>query len=95
MPWPQVPVGNKDHTEAAVVIVGSGISGMCTAIDLIKRNNCRNFIILEKSGGLGGTWRDNKYPGCCCDGEALRTHSLVESLLICFISLVTPVQLFV
>ncbi|OCT44178.1 flavin-binding monooxygenase [Cladophialophora carrionii] len=67
MPWPQVPVGNKDHTEAAVVIIGGGISGMCTAIDLIKRNNCRNFIILEKSGGLGGTWRDNKYPGCCCD----------------------------
>ncbi|OQV04786.1 hypothetical protein CLAIMM_09618 [Cladophialophora immunda] len=67
MPWPQVPVGNKDHTEAAVVIIGAGISGMCTAIDLIKRNNCRNFVILEKSGGLGGTWRDNKYPGCCCD----------------------------
>ncbi|KAI1623394.1 cyclohexanone monooxygenase [Exophiala viscosa] len=67
MPWPQVVVGNKNHTEAAVVIIGGGISGMCTAIDLIKRNNCRNFIILEKSGGLGGTWRDNKYPGCCCD----------------------------
>jgi len=65
--WPQVPVGNKDHTEAAVVIIGAGISGLCTAIDLIKRNNCKNFIILEKSGGLGGTWRDNKYPGCCCD----------------------------
>ncbi|KAL2429410.1 FAD-binding monooxygenase ktnD [Exophiala dermatitidis] len=66
-PWPQVPVSNKSHTEAAVVIIGGGISGMCTAIDLIKRNNCKNFIIIEKSGGLGGTWRDNKYPGCCCD----------------------------
>jgi cation diffusion facilitator CzcD-associated flavoprotein CzcO len=67
MPWPQVTVGNKNHTEAAVVIIGGGISGLCTAIDLIKRNKCHNFIILEKSGGLGGTWRDNKYPGCCCD----------------------------
>ena len=65
---PDMPVGNKDHTQAAVVIIGAGISGMCMAIDLIKRNNCKNFIILEKSGGLGGTWRDNKYPGCCCDG---------------------------
>lgn len=71
MPWPQVPVGNKDHTEATVVIIGGGISGMCTAIDLIKRNNCKNFVILEKGSGLGGTWRDNKYPGCCCDGEHL------------------------
>jgi hypothetical protein len=26
-PWPQVPVGNKDHTNAAVVIIGAGISG--------------------------------------------------------------------
>lgn len=74
MPWPQVPVGNKDHTEAAVVIIGGGISGMCTAIDLIKRNNCKNIIILEKSGGLGGTWRDNKYPGCCCDGKISPGH---------------------
>ncbi|TKX23035.1 FAD-binding monooxygenase-like protein 4 [Elsinoe australis] len=66
-PWPEAPVGNKDHTQAAVVIVGAGISGMCTAIDLIKRNNCRNFIIVEKSSGVGGTWYDNRYPGCCCD----------------------------
>ncbi|KAH7067741.1 flavin-binding monooxygenase-like protein [Paraphoma chrysanthemicola] len=66
-PWPQVPVGNKDHTDAAVVIIGAGISGMCMAIDLIKRNSLQNFIILEKSSSVGGTWHDNKYPGCCCD----------------------------
>jgi NAD(P)-binding Rossmann-like domain len=69
-PWPQIPVGNRTHAEAAVVIIGAGISGLCTAIDLLKRNNCKNFIILEKSGGPGGTWRDNKYPGCCCDGAS-------------------------
>lgn len=56
-PWPQVPVGNKDHTSAAVVIIGAGISGMCMAIDLIKRNQCHNFIIVEKSSGIGGTWK--------------------------------------
>jgi hypothetical protein len=27
-PWPQVPVGNKNHTSAAVVIIGAGISGI-------------------------------------------------------------------
>ena len=37
------------------------------AIDLIKRNQCHNFIIVEKSSSVGGTWHDNKYPGCCCD----------------------------
>ncbi|KAF2003175.1 flavin-binding monooxygenase-like protein [Amniculicola lignicola CBS 123094] len=66
-PWHKVPVGNKTHTSAAIVIIGAGISGMCMAIDLIKRNQCHNFIIVEKSSGIGGTWNDNKYPGCCCD----------------------------
>ncbi|KAL3491939.1 hypothetical protein BJX62DRAFT_251031 [Aspergillus germanicus] len=60
-------VGNKTYTSATVVIIGAGISGMCMAIDLIKRNSCHNFVILEKSSGVGGTWHDNKYPGCCCD----------------------------
>jgi cation diffusion facilitator CzcD-associated flavoprotein CzcO len=55
MPWPEVPVGNKNHANAAVVIIGGGISGMCVAIDLLKRNKCRNFIIIEQSAGLGGT----------------------------------------
>jgi cation diffusion facilitator CzcD-associated flavoprotein CzcO len=41
--------------------------GLCTAIDLIKRSKCHNFIILEKSSGVGGTWNDNRYPGSCCD----------------------------
>jgi cation diffusion facilitator CzcD-associated flavoprotein CzcO len=40
---------------------------MCMAIDLLKRNSLQNFIILEKSSSIGGTWHDNKYPGCCCD----------------------------
>lgn len=47
-------VGNENMTNAAVIIIGAGISGMCTAIDLLKKN-CHNMIIVEKSGGLGGT----------------------------------------
>lgn len=66
-PWPEVRVGNANHANTAVLIIGAGISGICTAIDLVRQNNCRNFIIVEKSGGVGGTWHDNKYPGCCCD----------------------------
>ena len=37
------------------------------AIDLLTRTHLRNFILLEKSSSIGGTWHDNKYPGCCCD----------------------------
>ncbi|KAL2867629.1 sulfatase domain protein [Aspergillus lucknowensis] len=60
------PVGNHDYTQSTVVIIGAGISGMCMAIDLLRRNH-RNFVILEKGSSIGGTWNDNKYPGCACD----------------------------
>lgn len=59
---------NENFTTSPVVIIGAGISGICTAIDLITRNRTRDFVILEKSSSVGGTWYDNKYPGSCCDG---------------------------
>ncbi|KKK25400.1 hypothetical protein AOCH_004515 [Aspergillus ochraceoroseus] len=60
------PVGNEDYTQSTVVIIGAGISGMCMAIELL-RHQCRNFVILEKGSAVGGTWNDNRYPGCACD----------------------------
>jgi hypothetical protein len=41
---------------------------MCNAIDMIRKNKSRDFIILERGSQVGGTWSDNKYPGACCDG---------------------------
>ncbi|OUS26089.1 hypothetical protein A9Q99_19120 [Gammaproteobacteria bacterium 45_16_T64] len=49
-----------------IVIVGAGISGIGTAIKL-KENGMNSFVLLEKEGELGGTWRDNKYPGVAVD----------------------------
>jgi cation diffusion facilitator CzcD-associated flavoprotein CzcO len=49
-----------------VAIVGSGFSGLGLAIRL-KQRGMENFIILERAGDVGGTWRDNTYPGCACD----------------------------
>jgi cation diffusion facilitator CzcD-associated flavoprotein CzcO len=50
----------------AIVIIGSGFAGLGMAIRL-KKAGYHDFVILEKSGDLGGTWRDNQYPGCACD----------------------------
>ena len=47
-------------------IIGAGMSGILTAIKL-KQRGVRDFAIYEKAGGLGGTWRDNTYPGLSCD----------------------------
>jgi cation diffusion facilitator CzcD-associated flavoprotein CzcO len=49
-----------------IVIVGSGFSGLGMGIAL-KKAGLTDFVILEKSTDLGGTWRDNQYPGCACD----------------------------
>lgn len=49
-----------------VAIVGTGFSGLGMAIRL-KQSNIDDFVILERSGDIGGTWRDNTYPGCACD----------------------------
>ncbi|KAB2345527.1 flavin-containing monooxygenase [Actinomadura rudentiformis] len=49
-----------------VVIVGAGMSGLCMAIAL-RRAGVRDFTIYEKAGAVGGTWRDNTYPGLTCD----------------------------
>ncbi|KAF2443240.1 monooxygenase [Karstenula rhodostoma CBS 690.94] len=61
----------QGYTDTSVVIVGAGIGGICVAIDLITRNHCRDFVILEQSSGIGGTWHDNTYPGCAVDLQAV------------------------
>ena len=53
-------------TDPAIVIIGSGFAGLCMAIRL-KQAGYDDFVILEKNDDLGGTWRDNTYPGCACD----------------------------
>ncbi len=53
-----------EHTEIA--IVGAGLSGLGLAKTL-KADGHRDFVVLERASELGGTWRDNSYPGCACD----------------------------
>lgn len=50
----------------SVAILGAGVAGICTAIKLRQAGN-RNFTIYEKASEIGGTWRENTYPGCSCD----------------------------
>ncbi|MFD2081307.1 Predicted flavoprotein CzcO associated with the cation diffusion facilitator CzcD [Actinopolymorpha cephalotaxi] len=49
-----------------IVIVGAGFGGIGMAIQL-KKAGIDSFVVLEKDGDLGGTWRANAYPGCACD----------------------------
>jgi cation diffusion facilitator CzcD-associated flavoprotein CzcO len=49
-----------------IIIVGTGFSGIGMAIQL-KAAGFNDFVILEKANEIGGTWRDNTYPGAACD----------------------------
>ena len=62
------PAGEAQRPELArvdVLIIGAGFSGLCVARGLRRRGF--SFRVLERAGDVGGTWRDNTYPGCACD----------------------------
>jgi cation diffusion facilitator CzcD-associated flavoprotein CzcO len=52
-----------------IAIVGSGFAGLGAGI-LLKREGFDDFLIFERAAEIGGTWRDNAYPGCACDVES-------------------------
>lgn len=49
-----------------VAIIGAGVSGVCLGA-LLSRTNFADYTIYEKAAEIGGTWRDNVYPGLACD----------------------------
>lgn len=49
-----------------VVVIGAGVSGIGAAI-MLRQSGFTDFVVLEKQRDIGGTWRDNTYPGCACD----------------------------
>ncbi|MCW2548235.1 MAG: putative monooxygenase, partial [Mycobacterium sp.] len=52
--------------EVRVAIIGAGFAGLGMAIRL-KQSGITDFVLLERGDDVGGTWRDNSYPGCACD----------------------------
>lgn len=52
-----------------VIVIGAGFAGLDMAYRLSRDGN-RRFTVLEQAASLGGTWRDNVYPGCACDVPA-------------------------
>ncbi len=56
----------EDPQRFESVIIGAGFSGLLAAIGL-QRMNFNDFVLLERSSDIGGTWRDNSYPGAEVD----------------------------
>ncbi|MGW7299190.1 flavin-containing monooxygenase [Streptomyces sp. NPDC054829] len=54
------------HEHVRVAVIGSGFGGLGAAVRL-RREGVTDFVVLERASRVGGTWRDNSYPGCACD----------------------------
>ncbi|MFI9509292.1 flavin-containing monooxygenase [Nocardia sp. NPDC052566] len=59
-------VGNRPVRHAKTIIIGSGFAGLGLAIRLSTQGRT-DYLVLERGSDVGGTWRDNTYPGAACD----------------------------
>ena len=56
----------QSSRDLRTVVIGAGMSGILCGVRL-QQEGLDDFIIYEKARRLGGTWRDNRYPGLACD----------------------------
>jgi cation diffusion facilitator CzcD-associated flavoprotein CzcO len=61
-----MPGGNGAGPHHHIAIVGTGFSGLGLTI-LLQQEGIDDVVLLERAEDIGGTWRDNSYPGCQCD----------------------------
>jgi cation diffusion facilitator CzcD-associated flavoprotein CzcO len=56
----------ESQVQFQVGIIGAGFAGIIMALNLLRTGR-KDFILFEREDSIGGTWRDNVYPGCACD----------------------------
>ncbi|HJP34362.1 MAG TPA: NAD(P)/FAD-dependent oxidoreductase [Gammaproteobacteria bacterium] len=66
---PETDPNSVTTRKPKVAIIGAGMSGLLSAIKLRERG-VEDIVIFEKADRIGGTWRDNTYPGLSCDVPA-------------------------
>jgi cation diffusion facilitator CzcD-associated flavoprotein CzcO len=79
-PHAGAPIVREASTDLVdVVIVGGGVAGLLTSVEL-RRAGVGDFRIIESGGDFGGTWYWNRYPGIACDCESLIYMPLLEEI---------------
>jgi len=68
--WPDEDGDGRPVPHFRVAIVGTGFSGLGMAIRL-RQEGIDDFVVFGLAEEVGGTWRDNSYPGCACDVMSL------------------------
>jgi cation diffusion facilitator CzcD-associated flavoprotein CzcO len=78
-PFTQVSDREPITDQVDVVIVGGGIAGILAGVHL-RRAGIERIRIVDKAGGIGGTWYWNRYPGVMCDVESYIYLPMLEEL---------------
>ncbi|KQS66371.1 NAD(P)/FAD-dependent oxidoreductase [Modestobacter sp. Leaf380] len=63
------PQQREETREVRVAVIGSGFAGLGMAIRM-REMGIEDFVVLERGPDVGGTWRDNTYPGAACDVQS-------------------------
>lgn len=66
-----------------VVVIGAGISGILACVRFNQRIPNLDLCIYEKNADIGGTWFENRYPGCACGKYNHLNGKSSEDLQIC------------
>ncbi|KAG8158662.1 hypothetical protein KVR01_011784 [Diaporthe batatas] len=61
---------HSQQTPVRIIHVGAGAAGLLTAFKAQKTLRNFSLVCYEKNAGIGGTWYENRYPGCGCDVPA-------------------------
>src|SRR3954465_9888005 len=78
-PLPPAASGSPESADFPIAILGTGFAALGLAIRL-KQAGMHDFVVLERASEVGGTWRDNTYPGCQCDiPSALYSYSFAPN----------------
>ncbi len=73
----EAPVGTISPVR--IICVGAGASGVNLAYQVQKNMKRTELVIYEKNPSVGGTWYENRYPGCKCDiREYFTTHVMLD-----------------
>lgn len=78
LPKPRVV---ENFRPISVIIIGAGFSGIYCGIRIPERLRNVKLTIYEKNSGIGGTWYENRYPGCACDIPCKKPWSRWSSFL--------------
>jgi hypothetical protein len=64
---PDIVIEDPRNRKVKVLTIGAGVSGILMAYQIQKHLQNVEHVIYEKNEDIGGTWLENRYPGCACD----------------------------